>query len=60
LIFSLIGLAQINQNPQSQQGRGVAITGLVLSVTSLVLAAAFVMFGLAMGRYHMMWNFRRF
>ena len=60
LIFSLIGLTQINENPQGQQGRAMAITGLILSAASLILAAAFVMFGLAMGHYHMMWNVRRF
>jgi len=60
LIFSLIGLAQINENPQGQSGRAMALTGLILSAASLILAAAFVLFGLAMGHYHMMWNFRRF
>jgi Domain of unknown function (DUF4190)/GYF domain 2 len=60
LIFSLIGLAQIHEDPQRQQGRGMAITGLILSGISLILAAILVTFGLAMGHYHMMWNIRRY
>lgn len=60
LIFSLIGLAQTNADPLREQGRGMAIAGLILSIASLVLAAAFVIFGLAMGHYHVMWNYRRF
>jgi Domain of unknown function (DUF4190)/GYF domain 2 len=60
LIFSLIALVQINENPQLYQGRGMAITGLVLSVVGILLAIALLILGLAMGHYHMMWNFRRF
>lgn len=60
LIFSLIGLVQTNENPQWQQGRGMAITGLILSGISLILAAIWFTFSLAMGHYHVMWNFRRF
>jgi Domain of unknown function (DUF4190)/GYF domain 2 len=60
LIFSLIGLAQINENPQWYQGRGIAITGVILSAVGLILGIAMLIFGLAMGHYHMMWNFRRF
>jgi hypothetical protein len=36
LVFSLVGLAQINAHPQEQQGRGLAITGIVLSSLSLL------------------------
>ena len=39
IIFSLVALAQIKNDPQSQQGRPLAIAGLVLSLLSLVLAA---------------------
>jgi len=39
LIFSIIGIAQINARPWEQQGRGLAITGLVLSSLSLALSA---------------------
>jgi hypothetical protein len=47
IVFSLIALAQIKQDPQ-QQGRGLAIAGLVLSILSLVLALLLVVFGLAL------------
>jgi Domain of unknown function (DUF4190)/GYF domain 2 len=60
LIFSLIGLSQIHDHPERYEGRGLAIAGLVLSLAGLLLAVALVMFSLAMGHYHMMWNFRRF
>lgn len=59
-IFSLIGLVQTNEDPQWQQGRGLAITGLILSGISLILAAIWVTFSLATGHYHVMWNVRRF
>lgn len=42
LVFSLIGLSQINRHPELYEGRGQAIAGLVLSVLSLLL----VLFGL--------------
>jgi hypothetical protein len=47
IIFSLIALAQIRDDPHSQQGRGLAIAGLVLSLLSLAMAALFLVFGLA-------------
>jgi hypothetical protein len=37
LVFSLIGLAQINSDPERYEGRGRAIAGLVLSLASLLL-----------------------
>ena len=60
LIFSLIGLAQINDHPERYAGRGLAIAGLVLSIAGLLVAIALILFGLAMGPYHLMWNYRRF
>lgn len=47
IIFSLIGLSQIKRNPQNQQGRGMAIAGLVLSILSIILALALLALGLA-------------
>jgi len=47
IIFSLIALGQIGDDPQSQQGRSLAIAGLVLSLLSLALAAIFLVFGVA-------------
>ena len=39
IIFSLVALAQIRNDPHFQQGRPLAIAGLVLSLLSIVLAA---------------------
>jgi Domain of unknown function (DUF4190)/GYF domain 2 len=38
LIFSLIGLSQINERPDIYEGRGFAIAGIVLSALGLMLA----------------------
>ena len=47
VIFALVALSQINNDPQSQQGRGLAIAGLVLCLLSLVMAAVALALGLA-------------
>lgn len=41
IVFSVIGLVQINNNPQTQSGTTLAILGLVLSVLSLVMGFFF-------------------
>jgi hypothetical protein len=38
LIFSIVGLSQISDNPQRYTGKGIAITGLVLSIISLAVS----------------------
>jgi hypothetical protein len=48
LIFSLVALAQIRNDPLGQQGKGLAIAGLVLCLLSLVSAALFLVLGLAL------------
>ena len=48
IVFSLVALAQIRNEPRLQEGRGLAIAGLVLSLLSLVLAFLFFVFGLAL------------
>ena len=48
IIFSLVALAQIRNDPRSRQDRPLAIAGLVLSLLSLALAALLFTFGLAM------------
>jgi hypothetical protein len=48
IIFSLVALAQIKNDPQTQQGRPLAIAGLVLSILSLVLAALMLILGFAL------------
>ncbi len=60
IIFSLIGLSQISRHPELYEGRGLAITGLVLSILSLLLALVFILIALATGHFHFNWNFNRF
>jgi hypothetical protein len=60
LVFSLIGLSQINANPELHEGRGMAIAGLILSILSLLLGAGWLVFNLAMHQPHVMWNVGRF
>jgi hypothetical protein len=49
IVFSLVALGQIKNDPLSQQGRPLAIAGLALSLLSFVLAALMFIFGLALG-----------
>jgi hypothetical protein len=51
LVFSLIGLSQINSDPERYEGRGQAIAGLVLSLSSLLLILFFLMWSLATGNF---------
>jgi hypothetical protein len=44
LIFSIIGLIQINTNPERYTGKGIAITGIVLSLISLFFAVLWLIF----------------
>jgi hypothetical protein len=60
LVFSLVGLSQINAHPELHEGRGMAIAGLVLSGLSLLLGAGSMLFRLATIHPHVMWNFGRF
>jgi hypothetical protein len=60
LVFSLVGLSQINANPELHEGRGMAISGLILSGLSLLLGAGSMLFRLATMHPHVMWNFGRF
>ncbi len=48
IIFCLVALAQIRNDPQSQQGRPLAIAGLLLSLASILLAVIFFALGLAL------------
>jgi hypothetical protein len=48
LIFSIIALNQIKRSNPPQKGREMAITGIVLSVISLLLGVVFLIFGFAM------------
>ncbi len=57
IIFSLIGLSQINRHPEFYEGRGLAIAGLVLSILSLLLAVVLIMIAVATGNFHFNWSF---
>jgi len=60
LVFSLIGLSQINANPELHEGRGMAIAGLILSILSLLLGAGSMFFNLLANQPHVMWHIGRF
>ncbi len=59
IVFSLVALAQIRNEPQSQQGRPLAIAGLVLSILSLVLSALMFMLGFALSTPDIVRRFHR-
>jgi hypothetical protein len=60
LVFSLVGLSQINRHPELYEGRGLAIAGVILSVASLILTFGMVLFNLAFNPPNIIWHFRRF
>lgn len=60
IIFSLVGLSEINRHPELYEGRGLAIAGLVLSILSLLLAVLLFLIALATGNFHLNWGFHRF
>ena len=59
IVFSLVALAQIKNDPLSQQGRALAIAGLVLSLLSIVLAAFMLALGLALSTPDIMRKIQR-
>ena len=56
IIFALVALGQISNDPLTQQGRSLAIAGLVLSLLSIVLAVVSLIFGLAVSTSDIMRN----
>ena len=60
LVFSLIGLSQINRHPELYEGRGMAIAGLILSTASLVLGFGVALFNLALNPANFAWHFKTF
>jgi len=48
LIFSLLALSQIKNQPETFEGKGMATAGLICSITSLVLGIAIFVLGLAL------------
>jgi hypothetical protein len=59
IVFSLVALAQIKNDPLTQQGRPLAIAGLVLSLLSIVLAAFMLTLGLALNTSDIMRKIQR-
>ena len=60
LAFSLIGLSQINRHPELYEGRGIAVTGLILSIFSFVLGFGMVLIHLALNPMDFAWHFKTF
>lgn len=48
IVFSCIALAQIKKNPELEQGRGLALAGLILSILSIALLVGLLIFGIAL------------
>jgi len=44
VVFSIIGLVQIKNNPELYDGKGMAIAGLVLSILGLLLSLGLIFF----------------
>ncbi|PWU20257.1 MAG: hypothetical protein C5B50_04420 [Verrucomicrobia bacterium] len=59
IIFSAIAISQINKDPQTQQGKGIAITGLILSLLGFVLAALLVILSFATHSFEATGHIRR-
>ncbi len=48
IVFSIVGLSQIKANPQ-QEGKGMAIAGLICSILSFLLIGILIALGIAIG-----------
>ena len=64
IVFSSVGLSQIKRNPSRETGRGIAMTGLVLSILGLVATLIFSvllgvmkMYGRSPMYWHQHWRF---
>jgi hypothetical protein len=60
LVFSLIGLSQINRHPERYEGRGQAIAGLILSAASLLFTFAFTLLHFVLHPENLAWHFQTF
>jgi hypothetical protein len=60
IVFSLVGLSQINANPQQQEGRGIAIAGLILSAAGFFLGFAPILLNYLSGVPNLSWQFKNF
>lgn len=63
LTFSLIGLSQINRHPESYEGHGLAVAGLVLSIAGLLFGIVLVILAMTfghLGNFYCHWGVRRY
>ena len=60
IVFSLVGLSQINASPQQQEGHGIAIAGLILSAASFLLGFGLILLNLAFHPSNLTWQFKHF
>ncbi|HZF01496.1 MAG TPA: DUF4190 domain-containing protein [Methylomirabilota bacterium] len=60
IILSLVALSQINRHPELYEGRGLAITGLILSVASILLFVVWLIISIASGNFNFNWNLNQF
>jgi hypothetical protein len=62
LIFSLIGLSQINDLPELYEGRALAIVGIIFSALGLLLGIAILFANAANGNFHVHhnWHYRQY
>jgi hypothetical protein len=62
LIFSLIGLTQINELPELYEGRALAIVGIIFSALGLLLGIAILFANAANGNFHVHhnWHYRQY
>ena len=60
LVFSLVGLSQIHRHPELYEGRGLAISGLILSAASLILGSGLALLHLLLFPARMGWHFGTF
>ena len=59
IICSSIGLSQIKKDPATQQGRNLAMVGLILSILSVLLGAMLLALGIALSTPDMIRRIRR-
>lgn len=57
LIFSILGLVQVNASNGTQEGRGLAIAGICISAAHLLWSSGFMLLGMLDQPSQVMWNF---
>ncbi len=59
IVCSSVALSQIKRDPLTQQGKGMAIAGLVLSIVSIIAAVLLLALGVALSTPDMLRRIRR-